>query len=309
MDVDLTDMTRLLRIRDGIYADDLVLAAVVRLDLLTVLSEDPGTLEDLCARHGIAYRPADVLCTLLRAMGLVESGAVLRPTSLARACLIRGAPYDLRPYLASGASRSTCLEQVELLRTGESTAWTGARIGAWPLDPAFGEHLSGAHARAHVLAPAVADLVEDIVVESMLEVAGSGACAKVMAERQRGVRVTPLDPYDLFEAFPTGHDVHLLSHVLHCWGDAVVQQIIGRSYDALRPGGWIIDYDMHLNADKSGPLPVARYSALLLHATEGQSWSVTEIAAFMADAGFVNVNERPCGVDRTAILGQKPESR
>lgn len=302
-------MARLLRVRDGIFAGDLVLAAVVRLDLLTVMAEDPGTLDDLCSRNGIARRPADVLCTLLRAIGLLEPGPVLRPTPLARTCLIRGAPYDVRPYLASGASRSTCLEQVELLRTGQPAAWTGGGIGVWPHDPAFGEYLSGAQARARVLAPAVMDIVEDLPVTSILDVSGSDALAKLIGERELDIAVTPLGPGDLFAPYPYGHDLHLVSHTLHCWGERQVRQIIGRCFDALRPGGWIIDHDTHLNADKTGPLPVAEYSALLLHATEGQCWSVTEIGSFLADAGFVNVRERPCGLDRTAILAQKPQLR
>jgi len=63
---------------------------------------------------------------------------------------------------------------------------------------------------------------------------------------------------------------------------------------------------VHLNADKSGPLSVARYSALLLHTTEGQCWSVSEMAQFLGDTGFINIEERHTAADRTAILAQKP---
>lgn len=309
MDVDITGMAGLLRVRDGNYASDLLLAAIVRLDLLTVLNDDPGTLDELCNRNGIAYRPADVLVTLLRAMGLVEPGPVLRPTALARACLVRGAPYDLRPYLASGASRSTCVEQVELLRTGQPAAWTGGGVGVWPHDPAFGEYLSGGQARARVVDPPLVDLVEDLPVSAVLDVSGSDAFAKLVAERELDLIVEALGPGDLFVQYPDGYDAHLLTHTLHCWSERQARRIIGFCYDALMPGGWIIEHDTHLNADKTGPLPVAQYSALLLHATEGQCWSVGEIGSFMADAGFVEIRERPCGPDRSAITARKPEAR
>ncbi len=86
-----------------------------------------------------------------------------------------------------------------------------------------------------------------------------------------------------------------------------MRRIIGRSFDALPPGGWIVDHDTHLNATKSGPLAVARYSALLLHATDGQCWSVAEISSFLADAGFTGIEERrPCGIDRTVLLARRP---
>jgi hypothetical protein len=309
MGANTAEMTRLLRIRDGIYADDLVLAAIVRLDLLTVIAEQPGTLDDLCRGNGLAHRPVDVLCTLLRAMGLVEPGEILRPTPLARASMIRGAPFDLRPYLASGASRSACLEQVELLRTGQPAAWTGGRAGAWPHDPAFGEHLSPAiEARAQLFATPLVNVIKDLPVTSLLDISGTGACAKLLADQRLGVAVTVLEPAAHFERLPDGHDLHLLSHTLHCWDERAARRIVGRCYDALLPGGWIIDHDTHLNADKTGPLPVARYSALLLHATKGQCWSEVEIGGFLADAGFVDIAVRPCGPDRTAILAHKPTS-
>jgi hypothetical protein len=331
VDVDAADVASLMRVREGIYADDLLLAGIVRLDLLTVLADDPGTLDDLCIRHGIAHRPADVLCTLLRAMGLLEPGAVLRPTPLARSCLIRGAPFDLRPYLASGASRATCLEQVEVLRTGQPAAWTGGRAGVWPHDPAVGELLTLAtDARARVLAPLVADALDDLPFHSLLEIGGSGACAGVMADRRHDLNFAVLEPRvagiprpSMLAApeldgrvtvtasgpcmqVPGGYDLHLLSHALHCWNERGVRQIVGRSYDSLLPGGWIVDVDAHLNADRTGPLSVARYAVLVLYATEGQCWSVGELTGFLQDAGFLHVEERAAGPDRTAILAQKP---
>lgn len=310
----LTDMAGLLRLRDGIYADDLVLAAIVRLDLLTVIAQRPGTLDDLCRRNGLARRPADVLCTLLRAIGLLEPGEILRPTALARECMVDGSAFDIRPYLASAASRADCVDQVELLRTGQPAAWTGGRVGAWPHDPAFAEQLPPAStARCRLFAPALADLVGELIVErtmtSVLDLSGTGDPAKALAERHPDVAVSAPGAGAALHRLPDGHDLHVLSHVLHCWDERTVRRIIGYCFDALVPGGWIIDHDTHLNPDKSGPLSVARYSALLLHATEGQCWSIAEVMGFLADAGFVAFGVRPCGLDRTAVVAHKPDHR
>lgn len=308
----LADIAGLLRLRDEIYADDLVLAAIVRLDLLTVMAQRPGTLDDLCRRNGLAHRPADVLCALLRATGLLEPGEILRPTSLARACLVQGSPYDIRPYLASAASRTDCVDQVELLRTGQPAAWTGGRAGAWPHDLAFGEQLPPAStARCRLFAPALGDLLSKLIAErtmtSVLDLSGTGAPAKTLAARHPDVAVSALDAGAALHRLPDGHDLHVLSHVLHCWDERTVRRIIGHCYDALVPGGWIVDHDTHLNQDKSGPLSVARYSALLLHATEGRCWSITEVTSFLADAGFMAFSVRPGGLDRTAVLARKPD--
>ncbi|CAN5545808.1 hypothetical protein BH20ACT23_BH20ACT23_22220 [soil metagenome] len=289
------DVAKLLRINEGIYADDLVLAAIVRLDLLTVLAEEPITLDELCTRNGLARRPADVLCTLLRAMGLLETGEVLQPTELALNCLVQDAPMDLRPYLACSAARNTCIELLEVLRTGrpairaeddETTRFERRD------DPAFVEQARfAAHARARVLAGGLADALESLAVRSILDLAGS---SEIVAR-------------DAFGTLPEGHDAHLLSHALHDWDEHRVRRILSWCFDALPQGGWVIDHDAHLNRDKTGPLSVARYSARLLYATEGKCWSVTEMTEFMAGTGFVNIEERSAGFDRTVIVGQKPE--
>ena len=57
----------------------------------------------------------------------------------------------------------------------------------------------------------------------------------------------------------------MLSHTLHDWDDDGVRRIVDGSFAALAPGGWLVDHDTDLNRDKTGPLPVARYSALLMH--------------------------------------------
>ncbi|WP_166352707.1 methyltransferase [Phytoactinopolyspora limicola] len=307
MDIDLAGMGSLLRVRDGIYADDLVLAAIVRLDLLTVLDREVVTLETLCRRSGIAFRSADVLCTLLRAMGLLEPGPVLRPSPLARSCLVRGAPFDLRPYLASAASRPTCLEQVELLRTGLPARWTGGRASVWPHDPTFGEHFGGIKApRARALAPALAEVLDTLPATAVLEVGGCGTTVAALRERRPELAAGVSQSPEMFTALPSGYDVHVLPDTLHRWSERRAREIVGRCYGALAPGGHVVVVDSHLNADKTGPLSVARYSALVLYATEGQCWSVGEVADFLAGAGFRGVQERPAGLDRTAVVGRKP---
>ena len=71
------------RIRDGIYAVDLLSAAVIHLDLFTWLADHPSTLGAICAHFNLQPRPADVLMTLCSALGLTtEAGGVFQ-TSVA----------------------------------------------------------------------------------------------------------------------------------------------------------------------------------------------------------------------------------
>jgi len=54
----------------------------------------------------------------------------------------------------------------------------------------------------------------------------------------------------------------------------------------LKPGGLLIIHDAFINADKTGPLPVAEYSALLMHSTQGKCYSVGEYSALLEETGF-----------------------
>ena len=81
----------------------------------------------------------------------------------------------------------------------------------------------------------------------------------------------------LSEPFPDGYDVHLFSNVLHDWDVPRVTQLLAASAAALPSGGIVIVHDAHLNDTKTGPLPVAAYSCLLMHSTEGRCYGSGEM--------------------------------
>lgn len=331
-----TDPSTLLRARDGIYADDLLIAAVAHLDLFTLLAEERCDLDGLAGRLGLAHRPADVMCTLFRAMGLLEPGPTLHPTPLAAEHLVRGSPFDLGPYLGSLAQRPVCLQLLEVMRTDRPAPWASTAGGTpWADgldDETFAATITAAmDARGACLAPAMAASIADLPATSVLDVAGgSGIYACALLEDRPAAQATilerpPVDAVarrlvgisryaervtvvggDMFVAVPAGHDLHLLSHTLHDWGAHDVRRLLERCFDALAPGGWLVDHDAHVNRDKTGPLPVARYSVLLMHTTAGKCWSVAELETILEGVGFRDVEERPAGPDRSVVLARKP---
>ena len=121
----ITDPTSLYRLRDGVYAPDLLIAAVAELDFFSWLagreSVDKATI---CDELGLAERPVDVMLTYLVALDLLarENDSVLL-TPLARDHLVAGSPYDLRPYYASLRERPGCAELLRVLRTDQPAAW------------------------------------------------------------------------------------------------------------------------------------------------------------------------------------------
>jgi hypothetical protein len=67
-------------------------------------------------------------------------------------------------------------------------------------------------------------------------------------------------------------------------------------------------HDAPLDADKNGPLPVAKYSALLMSVTEGKCYSVGEMDALLAAAGFRDFHFERTIADRSFITARKPSA-
>src|SRR4030095_2655944 len=131
-EVPATDPTEIYRARDGIYAVDLLTAAIVHLDFFSWLADRPSTFGAICAHFGIQSRPADVMLTLFTAMGLLtQSGGVFHLTLRSREHLVRGSLWNVAPYYASLKDRPTTLDMVKVLRTGKPATWGSYDEDAW----------------------------------------------------------------------------------------------------------------------------------------------------------------------------------
>jgi hypothetical protein len=327
----------LLQHRERVYADDLLICAVAELDVLTVLARLPMDERALSDELGTAVRPTTVLISLLRAYGLVTRAAdrTLLLTEAAERTLVAGAPQDMRAYFASLRSRPAVQELLQVLRTDEPASWSSdARAAAWEqsLDqPEQAASLTaGMDARGAVLAPLLAERLDLAAGTRVLDIGGaSGIYGQALLDRWPHLQVAVLErpPVDdiarrlleqspragmavltgnMFDPLPTGYDVHLYSHVLHDWGEDDVRALLSQSFAALSSGGCVIDFDAHLDQDAAGPVEVAEYSALLMHSTKGRCYSVAELATWLTEVGFVDIEERPVGSIRSALVARKP---
>ena len=113
---------------------------------------------------------------------------------------------------------------------------------------------------------------------------------------------------DMFaDSFPEDCDVHLWSHVLHDWSETAVAGLVAKSFAALPPGGMIIVHGAHINREKTGPLPIAAFSALLMAYTEGKCYSIGEMERMLGAAGFEGMEYRETAADRSVITARKPK--
>ena len=333
-----SDPALLYRLRDSLYAADLLTAALVELDFFTRLQEIvPADLDQLCQSLELAPRPTDVAVTLFAALGLIaREGPALALTRTARDHLVRSSPFFLGPYYASFRSRPLVRSFADVLRSGRPASWAASSTQQdWAtamLEPAFAAQFTGAmDSRGLYLGPALADAVDLEERRALLDVAGgSGIYACCLADRFPNLRATVLErpPVDrvaadsiaargfstrvtvhaadmLADSWPDGYDVHLFSNVLHDWDVPLVSRLLERSAAALPAGGLVIVHDAHLNAEKTGPLAVAEYSALLMHSTEGRCYGVSEMEQLLVKAGFEHVKMTPTAADRSVVTAVK----
>jgi hypothetical protein len=301
------------------------------------LEAEPSTLEALCAALGLHARPADVMITLFAAMGLVvRDGGVIRVTPLARDHFVRASPYSLGAYYASFKERPVCRDLLEVLRTGKPAGFASAKPTDWltaMLDPGFAAGFTAAmDSRGLYLGPAAAEALDLTGRRALLDIAGGSgiyACALVDRHPHLSATVFERPPVDevarraiasrgfadkvgvaagdmLRGPLPAGHDVHLISNVLHDWDLPAVDRLLEASFAALPAGGLLVIHDAHLNADKTGPLPVAAYSVMLMHGTEGRCYSVAEMFAHTAAAGFRDQAFLETAGDRSLVTARKP---
>ena len=335
-----TDPTEIYRLRDGLYAPDLLGAAVVHLDFFTWLADHPSDQATISRELQLVDRPLDVMLTLFAALGLVEQKAgVFLVTPLGREHLSTHSPRCLGPYFAALKERPVCLDFVSVLKTGRTANWGSFKEEKeWARameEEAFANGFTAAmDTRGVFLGPALARTIDASRLTRLLDVAGGSgvyACAMVARHAHLQAAVLEKPPVDqvarriiesrgfssrvevvagdiLKEEFPGGFDAHLISNVLHDWDVPVTVELIRRSYRALVPGGMLLIHDAHINEDKTGPLPVAKYSALLMHSTEGKCYSVAEIREYLGQAGFVGFRFQETAADRSVITATKPRS-
>ena len=331
-----TDPLPLYRLRDGIVAVDLLAAALAHLDFFTWLAEHPATVGAICAHFEIHPRPADVMMTLFTAMGLTtKAGGVFHCTLRAREHLCAGSPWNLAPYYASMKDRAPTLDMLRVLRTGQPANWGSYDAQAWAQAMEredFAQAFTAAmDCRGVLLGPALARKADLAGQRAVLDVAGgSGIYACALVARHAHLRAAvfekpPVDRIaraaiakqgcaerveviagDMFAgAWPAGFDTHLISNVLHDWDEPVVRALLAKSHAALAAGGLLIVHDAYINAEKTGPLHVAEYSALLMNITEGKCYSLAEMRGYLDGAGFEWMEYQPTAVSRGYILARR----
>jgi predicted O-methyltransferase YrrM len=333
----VTDPTAIYRMRDGLFAEDMFIAALVGLDFFTWIAANPADVENICRHFEFKNRPVDAMTTLFVAMGLLRrEGDILHATDTAREHLVAGSPWCIKPYFPKLDDRPIARDYLEILRSGLPANFVGRKNEAdWHRameTEKFAEEFTAAmDCRGVLLAQALAKNLDLKNHHRLLDIAGgSGIYACSLAAHFPHFRATVLEKSpvnkiaaraigrrgfsdrvdvvvgDMLAApLPEGYDVHLFSNVLHDWDVDVVKQLLRTSAKALPRGGLLIIHDAFLDAEKTGPLHIAEYSVLLVHVTQGRCYSVAEMGSWLHEAGFGDAQQVPGAAARSALVAAK----
>ncbi|MEW4453383.1 methyltransferase [Bremerella sp. JC817] len=320
-----TDPTPIFEHFRGMHGSELLTAAVAHFDLFGRLEKTPLTFDALRKELQLEKRPAVVLITALRAMGLIaESDGKLALTELASEHLVPGKMFDCGNYLGLAAQTPGVLTMVNLLESNRPLGSDGddasgaayiyrdgikSAMEAEDLARHFTLALSG---RAKNVAPALAEAVAMDDAKVLLDVGGgTGIYSYVMLQKNPHLRAIIFDrpmvlniaeemakEYDVADRcefvrgdmfadpFPEKADTILLSNILHDWDEAECQLLVDKCAAALPEGGRLLIHDVFLNDALDGPLPIALYSASLFSFTEGRAYSAAEYRGMLEAAGL-----------------------
>ncbi|MEV6674712.1 methyltransferase [Streptomyces sp. NPDC051162] len=298
------------------------LAAAHELGLFAGLDElGSATVPQVAAKLEIADRPARMLLTGCAALGLLETGdgGAFANSALAAAYLVPSRPYyfggwvrilDRRLY--PGWGRLT-----EALRTNAPTTWdprTQESLFSGE-DPALLETFWQAmHSLSSSTARRLARAAGLGSYRRLLDVGGgSGAYAIELCRAHPSLRATVFDlphvcpiaaahaaeaglgeriavhPGDFLNdaSLPPGHDLILLSMVLHDWDEPTGRALLTKCHAALPPGGAVVISELMVDDDRSGPVAAALMGLnMLVETVGGENYTAAEYSRWLTGTGF-----------------------
>ena len=328
----------------GSYGSELLTAAVAEFKLFEILAAGSLSSEDLRLQLNLERRPAVVLFSALRAMGLIQNDATgsLNLTDLSREHLVPGCEFFVGDYIGLAAESPGVREMVERLRTNRPAGAADDEDGAAFIYRDGMESAMEAEAtarfftlalagRAKNVAPVLAENVSMEGVSRVLDVGGgTGIYSIALLRKNVDLRAVVLDrpevlkvagemakeygvadriefqPADMFaDPFPSDCEAILLSNILHDWDVPECQQLVQRCADVLPTGGRLLIHDVFLNDALDGPLPIALYSAALFTLTEGRAYSAAEYRSWQQAAGLTPSEIVPTLVHCGVLTGRK----
>ncbi len=318
------------------YRSSMVLFAASELDVFTPLANGGMSAEDIARACGAQPEPTRMLLDACAAEGLLtRTGELFSNTPLADAYLVNGRPA----YIAHGLKFAEDLypawgRLADTVRTGRPAMPQGTMLGE---DKAKTRAFVYAmHERARGISAVLPHNADFSGRRRLLDVGGGPGTYSIALVRQTpGLTSTVLDLPGVLEVtreivaehgaadrielrsgdyqsapFGSGYDAALLSGIMHRETPATCRLLLRKAFDAMEPGGMAVVSDVFFDNDDKNSPPFATYFALnmMLMAEHGSAHAKTEMAAWMTEAGFaqVEVRDLPPPNPHSLVVGFKP---
>jgi hypothetical protein len=331
----------LMQLATGFWASKALFAAH-EIGLFSLLARrDGGTADQVAADLEIAERPAEMLLTACASLGLLDKrDGRYHNSPVAAKYLVPGGPDYFGGFIAFNDKRiyGSYGRLIEAVRSNRPVGWDAATQRSF-FDSADAiitrDFYEAMHSLSTPTGQALA-LVPDIRSRSrLLDVGGgSGAIPIELCRARPGLTATVFDlPHvtefaagkiaaaglsgristaagDLFAPgpYPAGHDVALLSLILHSFNPDQDRQILAKTFACLPSGGLVLISELLVDDDKTGPPPAALMSLTMLVEDEGRNYTAAEYEHWLTETGFRRTRRIPLDVPGAngAIIAEKP---
>lgn len=296
------------------FMESRILLTGAELDLFTLLAPAALSAREIAAKIGGDSRALTILLDALCALGFLEKhGDAYRTSKAVSSLLSANNPDSILPLVLHMAA-------LWCAWSGLTDRVRGIQKAKTSPPPQEKEDLSafiGAmHAIAKDLAPAIVQEIGTGGSRKMIDV-GGGSGTYIMAflraapglqatlfdrpaviemARERLARAGMLDrvtlvPGDFYrDELPPGHDIALLSAIIHQNSPDENLALFGKIFRALLPGGRIVIRDHVMEPQRTRPKDGAVFAVnMLVNTPGGNTYTFAEIEAALAKAGFTRI--------------------
>lgn len=294
-----------------------VLLTAADLDLFTKLAAGPAAVESLCKTEGWNPRALRILLDALSALGIVArsptgSYGISEKTA---ELLTKGGDGSILPMIVHRARMwESWSELTDMVRRAEERPPSTAKKKRSREEmEAF---IGAMHVIGRKTAAVIVESVDLAPFTRLLDVGGgSGTYTMAFLEKSPHMTATIFDRPEVVEMarrrlteegyidrvdlaagdyntdeMPPGHDLALLSAIIHINGREGNRDLMARICRSLKPGGMILVRDYVMDETRTFPPEGAMFAVNMLVATTGgNSYTFSEIKEDLEAAGFRNV--------------------
>lgn len=193
------------------------------------------------------------------------------------------------------------------------------------------------HRLHHHLVAAGAEAARELVARlgdsSLLDLgAGAGAYSQAFLAAHPGARATLVDRREILALAAEwlgplagrarfvegdaaavelggGHGAALLANLLHLHSPDMCARLCAAAARAVAPGGVVVIKDLRIDGDRSGPIEGLLFALnMALYTEAGDVYSTSQLRAWLADAGVVDIAEHRlvAAPDAIVVVGRRP---